>query len=60
VIMSDESKSNESQAEACEWKYKTEFGLVGELRKVVLLTKQATEMELEGLRRKLERLTYGS
>jgi hypothetical protein len=42
------------------WEYKKEFGIIQEMRKVVLLTKQATELELDGLRRKLERLTYGS
>jgi hypothetical protein len=41
------------------WEYKKEFGIVGKLRETVLLTQQATEKEIEGLRRKLEKLTYG-
>lgn len=55
--MSEDPKPNAS--EQATWSHKTEFGIVGEMKKVVTLTKDATELELEGLRRKLERLTYG-
>jgi len=68
--MTDETKSDEStpgtdtatpeEPVKASWEYKEEFGIVREMKKVVNLTKQATELELEGLRRKLERLTYGS
>lgn len=54
--MTEEEKSSESPPQ---WEYKEEFGIVGEMKKVINLTIQATEMELEALRRKLERLTYG-
>ena len=43
-----------------EWTYKEEFGIVKHLKEVVKTTKSASEMELAELRRKLERLTYGS
>lgn len=43
-----------------EWSYKEEFGIVKHLKEAVKTTKSASEMELAELRRKLERLTYGS
>ena len=52
--------ANEEQTPPPEWKYKEEFGIVTHLREVVKATKGATELELAELRRKLERLTYGS
>jgi hypothetical protein len=42
------------------WEYKEEFGIVSKLREVVKATQVASEKELADLRRKLERLTYGS
>jgi hypothetical protein len=45
---------------APEWNYKEEFGIVSQLKQVVQATQKASELELAELRRKLERLTYGS
>lgn len=41
-----------------EWKYKTEFGIVNEMRNVLQLTLAASEAELKMLRRKLQKLQY--
>jgi hypothetical protein len=54
------AKDENLSDEAPSWKFKEEFGIVKEMKKAVELTKEATEKELESLRRKLERLTYGS
>lgn len=43
-----------------EWKYKEEFNIVGNLRKAVTAAKEASEKDLVVLRRRLEKLTYGS
>jgi len=51
---------DENQTPPPEWKYKEEFGIVSKLREVVKATQIASEKELADLRRKLERLTYGS
>jgi len=56
--MSDEEKKDE--APRAEWTRKDQFHIVGELRKVVDLAKQASEKEVALLRRKLEKMTYGS
>ncbi len=70
--MSDETKTEEEpKAEAsaetpkpeppkANWEYKKEFGIVTKMREIVLLTKEAHEIEVERLRRQLEKLTYGS
>ena len=50
----------ESEPTQPEWKYKEEFGIVSKLKDVVKATQVASEKELSDLRRKLERLTYGS
>jgi hypothetical protein len=50
----------ENQTKPPEWEYKEEFGIVSKLREVVKATQIASEKELADLRRKLERLTYGS
>jgi hypothetical protein len=57
--MAEEEKKPE-EIPRPEWGYKEEFGIVTKLREAIQLTKGATEKELEGLRRKLDRLTYGS
>jgi len=54
--MSDEKKDPPKP----EWVYKDEFRIVGEMRKVVNLAKEASEKELASLQRKLDKLTYGS
>jgi hypothetical protein len=51
---------DEQEKKRPEWTHKKEFGIVGEMRKVVLASKEVSEKELALLRRKLERLTYGS
>lgn len=42
------------------WEYKTEFGINTQLREIVLKSKEFAEAELATLRRKLDRITYGS
>ena len=56
-MMSDEKPATPP---APEWNYKEEFGIVKHLKEVVKVTRTASEMELAELRRKLDRLTYGS
>lgn len=59
--MSDEEKKDEEPTKPKpEWVHKKEFRIVGELRNVVGLAKDASEKEVAALRRKLDRLTYGS
>ena len=43
-----------------EWSYKRTFGINEEMKKVINLTISATQAEVTALRRKLEKLTYGS
>lgn len=43
-----------------EWQYKTDFAVTGKMKEIVNKTIEASEKELVLLRRKLERLTYGS
>jgi hypothetical protein len=43
-----------------EWEYKEEFGIVSQLKQAVRATQKASEQELAELRRRLERITYGS
>ena len=45
---------------SAEWKYKKNLGINEEMKKVINLTMSATQSEIAVLRRKLERLTYGS
>jgi len=51
---------DEKQDPPPEWKYKEEFGIVTQLKAAVKATAVASEQELSNLRRKLDRLTYGS
>ena len=53
-------EENQNEEKPPEWQYKEEFGLVTKLREAIKGTKEASEHELTALRRKLERLTYGS
>lgn len=57
--MTEEKKEPEVPPQA-NWEYRKEFGIVTKMREAILTTKTATESELVLLRRKLERLTYGS
>ncbi len=43
-----------------EWSYKRTFGINEEMKKVIGLTISATQSEVTALRRKLDKLTYGS
>lgn len=43
-----------------EWEYKTEFGINSRMRDLIDKSKEFAELELSNLRRKLDRLTYGS
>lgn len=63
--MSDEEKKDEStetppEPPKANWEFKQEFGIVTKMREIVLLTKEAHEIEVDRLRRQLEKLTYGS
>lgn len=42
------------------WEYRNELKIQGKMREVVKLTIAASEKEIEALRRKLKKLTYGS
>lgn len=53
--MPDEKKTHPP-----EWQHKEEFGIVTQLKQAVKVTQKASELELAELRRRLERLTYGS
>jgi len=55
--MADEEEKTDPKHE---WKYKKEFGIVTEMRKAVTAARSASEAEIASLRRKLEKLTYGS
>ena len=43
-----------------EWEYRTEFRITTQMREMLNLTKKVTEAEIDRLRRKLNKLTYGS
>ncbi len=53
----EEAKAEEPKAE---WKFKRNLGINEEMKKVIHLTIDAANAEIAVLRRKLERLTYGS
>lgn len=57
--MMTEEKETEVSPQA-NWEYRKEFGIVTKMREAIKVTKVATESELSLLRRKLERLQYGS
>jgi hypothetical protein len=65
--MSDEKKTETPAAEGippetpqANWEYKEKFKIHEDMKEVVNLTISASQMELKHLRRKLEKLTYGS
>lgn len=43
-----------------QWEKRTELKITGQMREVVKATIAATESEIEALRRKVKRMTYGS
>jgi hypothetical protein len=49
-----------SEEPKAQWKYKKTLGINEEMKKVIGLTISATQSEIHVLRRKLEKLTYGS
>lgn len=57
--MEDEKKTEEPTPEPPKWEHKEEFAITGLTRELVKQAKEATETELDALRRRLERLTYG-
>lgn len=42
------------------WEHKTSFGITGQMKQVIELAMSASQAELKVLRRKLEKLQYGS
>lgn len=42
------------------WEYRTDFGINKKMQEVIVLTISATQSEIQTLRRKLEKLQYGS
>lgn len=47
------------EPEAPKWEHKTEFNVNGLTRELITKTIEATNAEIEALRRKLEKLSYG-
>ena len=43
-----------------EWEYRTEFRINTQMREMLNLARKVTEAEIDRLRRKVEKLTYGS
>lgn len=59
--MADEEKKDEApKPEPPKWEHKTEFGINAKMKDVVKMTISAAEAETTLLRRKLEKLQYGS
>lgn len=58
--MPDDPKDAPPAEPKIEWKYKRNLGITEEMKKVVKLTMDATNSEIASLRRKLNKLTYGS
>jgi hypothetical protein len=42
------------------WEYKTDFQIVQELKKVLAAAKEAAEKQRDELKRKLDKIQYGS
>jgi hypothetical protein len=64
--MSDEKTPDKTLEEPAteepkaQWEYKRDFKVVSEMRTIVTAARGAAEKELAQLRRKLDKLTYGS
>lgn len=56
----EDSPPTEEPNPAPRWEYKTELGINARMRELAELTKVVTEGEVDRLRRKLEKLRYGS
>ncbi len=49
----------EEEQETPQWQYREEFGISKQMREIVRTSKEVAEKEIESLRRKLDKLTYG-
>lgn len=47
------------EQETPQWQYREEFGISKQMREIVKTSKEVAEKEIESLRRKLDKLTYG-
>jgi hypothetical protein len=52
--------TEEPKKQGPSWEHKTEFGINTKMREVIGLTISAVESEVKVLKRKLEKLQYGS
>lgn len=55
-----EASPPEEETKPPNWEYKTDFAINTKMREVVAKSIEASELELAGLLRKLDKLTYGS
>jgi hypothetical protein len=58
TIEEETSKTEEKPPPA--WEYKTEFGIHTKMKEVIHRTIDVTSEHIEDLKRKLDKLTYGS
>ncbi len=58
--MADEKKPEDPKTEAPQWEHKTEPGIHNKMREIIHLSISASEAEIKVLKRKLEKLQYGS
>jgi hypothetical protein len=56
----EDAKSPEEPEEGPAWEFRKEFKISGQMKEVIQLSMNAAESELKVLRRKLEKLHYGS
>lgn len=56
----EDQKPEEAKPEAPAWEHRKSFRINERMKEVIGLTIKATESELTVLRRKLNKLTYGS
>lgn len=53
------SGDSEPTEQKASWEYREEFGISKQMREIVKVSKEVSEKELDALRRKLDKLTYG-
>jgi len=53
-------KEEVAEPEPLRWEQRSELKIQGKMREVIKMTIAASEKEIEHLRRKLKKLTYGS
>lgn len=56
--MSEDNKTPEEKPP--QWQYKEDFAINAKLKEVIERTAEATTAEIDNLKRKLEKLTYGA